>query len=90
MGLSEIIETETQKILSGSDVKEVFDRLARGIKAVEDSIHAACGKKFMLDPRYGYIHSCPTNLGTGMRASVHVTLPGKNLHCAISISSLEC
>ena len=30
----------------------------------------------MLDPRYDYIHSCPTNLGTGMRASVHVTLPG--------------
>ena len=26
--------------------------------------------------RYGYIHSCPTNLGTGMRASVHVDLPG--------------
>merc|ERR1712008_652797 len=24
----------------------------------------------------GYIHSCPTNLGTGMRASVHVDLPG--------------
>merc|ERR1711868_298441 len=22
------------------------------------------------------IHSCPTNLGTGMRASVHVDLPG--------------
>merc|ERR1711988_1576792 len=22
--------------------------------------------------KYGYIHSCPTNLGTGMRASVHV------------------
>ena len=27
-------------------------------------------------PRYGYLHSCPTNLGTGMRASVHVDLPG--------------
>ena len=26
--------------------------------------------------RYGYIHACPTNLGTGMRASVHVDLPG--------------
>ena len=26
--------------------------------------------------RYGYLHSCPTNLGTGMRASVHVDLPG--------------
>ena len=30
----------------------------------------------MLDPNYGFIHSCPTNLGTGMRASVHVDLPG--------------
>merc|ERR1712073_151779 len=29
-----------------------------------------------LDAKYGYIHSCPTNLGTGMRASVHVDLPG--------------
>merc|ERR1711978_629619 len=24
-----------------------------------------------VDAKYGYIHSCPTNLGTGMRASVH-------------------
>merc|ERR1711890_122033 len=54
---------------SGGDVKAVFDRLARGIKAES-------GKDFMLDPKYGYIHSCPTNLGTGMRASVHVDLPG--------------
>jgi len=23
----------------------------------------------MLDERLGYLHSCPTNLGTGMRAS---------------------
>ena len=34
------------------------------------------GREFMLDPKYGFIHSCPTNLGTGMRASVHVDLPG--------------
>merc|ERR1711872_937871 len=33
-------------------------------------------KVLALDERYGYIHSCPTNLGTGMRASVHVDLPG--------------
>ena len=37
---------------------------------------AESGKDFMLDPKYGYLHSCPTNLGTGMRASVHVDLPG--------------
>ena len=30
----------------------------------------------MLDAKYSYVHSCPTNLGTGMRASVHVDLPG--------------
>jgi len=72
-------EEDQLRIISmqqGADVKEVFDRLARGIKAVEESIYKECQKRFMLDPRYGYIHSCPTNLGTGMRASVHVTLPG--------------
>ena len=30
----------------------------------------------MLHPKLGYLHSCPTNLGTGMRASVHIDLPG--------------
>jgi len=61
---------------SGGDVKMVFDRLARGIKAVQDSVKKESGKDFMLDPKYGFIHACPTNLGTGMRASVHVDLPG--------------
>merc|ERR1712126_789600 len=61
---------------SGGDVRAVFDRLARGIKAVGDSVRAESGREFMLDEKYGYIHSCPTNLGTGMRASVHVDLPG--------------
>ena len=77
----------------GGDVKGVFERLSRGIKAVQDSVKAESGKvsvsavspgsllklnsqDFMLDPKYGYLHSCPTNLGTGMRASVHVDLPG--------------
>merc|ERR1712226_1166349 len=54
----------------------VFERLARGIKSVGDSVKAEIGKDFCLDEKYGYIHSCPTNLGTGMRASVHVDLPG--------------
>lgn len=73
-------EEDQLRIISmeqGSNVKSVFERLARGIDAVEKSISEA-GKKFMFDEKYGYIHSCPTNLGTGMRASVHVTLPGWN------------
>merc|ERR1712045_946810 len=60
----------------GGDVKGVFSRLSRGIKAVGDSVKAESGKEFALSEQYGYIHSCPTNLGTGMRASVMIDLPG--------------
>merc|ERR1712212_870225 len=77
--LTWVNEEDQLRIISmqaGGDVKGVFDRLARGIKAVGDSVKAESGKDFALDERYGYIHSCPTNLGTGMRASVHVDLPG--------------
>merc|ERR1719418_196133 len=62
-------EEDQLRIISmqkGGDVKGVFERLARGIKAVGDSVKAESGKDFQI----------PTNLGTGMRASVHVDLPG--------------
>merc|ERR1719228_2466379 len=77
--LTWVNEEDQLRIISmqmGGDVKGVFERLARGINAVEESVKAESGKGFMLDEKYGYIHSCPTNLGTGMRASVHVDLPG--------------
>ena len=77
--LTWVNEEDQLRIISmqkGGDVKQVFDRLARGIKAVEDSVKKESGHDFMNDPKYGYIHSCPTNLGTGMRASVHIDLPG--------------
>merc|ERR1712205_221332 len=77
--LTWVNEEDQLRIISmqkGGDVRAVFDRLARGIKAVEESVKAESGKDFMLDAKYGYVHSCPTNLGTGMRASVHVDLPG--------------
>merc|ERR1719283_209553 len=77
--LTWVNEEDQLRIISmqmGGDVKGVFDRLSRGISAVGDSVKKESGKDFMLDPKYGYIHSCPTNLGTGMRASVHVDLPG--------------
>merc|ERR1712027_178522 len=72
-------EEDQLRIISmqkGGDVKGVFERLARGIKAVGDSVKAESGKDFQISPKFGYIPSCPTNLGTGMRASVHVDLPG--------------
>merc|ERR1712062_241810 len=76
-------EEDQLRIISmqkGGDVKGVFERLARGIKAVGDSVKAESGKDFLLSPKFGYIHSYPTNLGTGMRASVHVDLPGWTNH----------
>merc|ERR1712129_514068 len=72
-------EEDQLRIISmqqGGDVKGVFQRLAKGIQAVHDSVKAESGKDFQLSEKYGYLHSCPTNLGTGMRASVHVDLPG--------------
>merc|ERR1711976_995160 len=74
-----VTEEDQTRIISmqkGGDVKGVFSRLARGIKAVQESVKAESGKDYALSEQYGYIHSCPTNLGTGMRASVHVDLPG--------------
>merc|ERR1712051_513288 len=72
-------EKDQLRIISmqkGGDVKGVFERLARGIKTVQDSVKAESGKDFQLSEKFGYIHSCPTNLGTGMRASVHCDLAG--------------
>lgn len=59
----------------GSDVNKVFDRLCRLIASVEKSVGEK-GKTFAHHERFGYLGSCPSNCGTGMRASVHVHLPG--------------
>merc|ERR1712184_99088 len=78
-----INEEDQLRIISmqkGGDVLGVFKRLARGINAVANSVKEESGKGFMLDEKYGYVHSCPTNLGTGMRASVHIDLPGWTKH----------
>merc|ERR1712112_245649 len=78
-----INEEDQLRIISmenGGNVKGVFERLCNGIKMVQDSVKKECGKDFCLDNKYGYIHSCPTNLGTGTRASVHIDLPGWTKH----------
>ena len=49
----------------------VFDRLERALGAVS----TLDGLSFVASERYGAVTSCPTNLGSGMRASVHVPLP---------------
>jgi hypothetical protein len=76
-------EEDQLRIISmqqGGDVKGVFERLARGIAAVGECVQKESGKGFMLDEKYGYVHSCPTNLGTGMRASVHCRMAEEARH----------
>lgn len=53
----------------GADIRAVFERLCRA------ATHIETVAKFARDDHLGYITSCPTNLGTAMRASVHINLP---------------
>jgi len=55
----------------GTILNEVFDRLKAAIDVVEGLIDGGCA----YSPDYGVVTSCPTNIGTGMRASVHIPLP---------------
>ena len=50
----------------GGDVKGVYERLFHRIKTVGDTVNAESSKKFMLDPKYGYLHSCQPNMGMGI------------------------
>jgi arginine kinase len=53
----------------GAGIKEVFDRLCRAAAHIETKC------EFARSDHLGYITSCPTNLGTALRASVHIKLP---------------
>jgi len=55
----------------GTKLNEVFDRLREALNVVE----SIPGISFAKDDTYGYVTSCPSNLGTGMRASVHIKVP---------------
>ena len=58
----------------GADLKAAFARYCRLIVEL-DTIIKNTDDAFMFSNKYGYITSCPSNLGTTMRASVHVQLP---------------
>lgn len=58
----------------GGNMKQVFDRFCEGLKLVENSVRKQ-GYDFMWNEHLGYILTCPSNLGTGLRAGVHVKLP---------------
>ena len=65
-------EEDQLRIISmqqGADIGAVFSRLAIAAASIEKVA------SFAHDESLGYITSCPTNLGTALRASVHIALP---------------
>jgi len=51
------------------DISTCFNRLAKGVALIENRL------TFAFSNHLGYLAACPSNLGTAMRASVHVKLP---------------
>ena len=62
-----------QCILGGNRIDEAYRR----ISDVDDMLSAA--NKVAFDPKLGYLTACPTNVGTGLRASALMFLPGLGL-----------
>ena len=60
-------------VLQGN-VKEVFERWAKAINNIEESLKKA-NYSFAYNDHLGYITTCPSNVGTGLRASVMLKLP---------------
>jgi creatine kinase/arginine kinase len=67
-----INEEDHLRIISmdrGGDIMGTYDRLSRALAFLEKRL------PFARDSNLGYLTSCPSNLGTGMRAGVHIRLP---------------
>jgi len=67
-----ISEEDSMRIISmqkGADIGEVFNRLSIALSLINEKL------EFAFDNVRGYHTTCPTNLGTAMRASVHIAIP---------------
>jgi creatine kinase len=70
-------EEDHMRIISmqkGADIKAVFTRFCKAVGQVENVVKAE-GYDFMHNDHLGYILTCPSNLGTGLRASVMIKVP---------------
>ncbi|MBV95258.1 Creatine kinase B-type, partial [Eschrichtius robustus] len=63
----------------GGNMKEVFTRFCNGLTQIE-TLFKSKNYEFMWNPHLGYILTCPSNLGTGLRAGVHIKLPHLGKH----------
>merc|ERR550534_2095363 len=78
-----INEEDHMRVISmqkGGNIKEVFERWCRGLRNIEKNV-LDDGWEYQYNDHLGYISTCPSNLGTGMRAGVHIRLPYLSQHC---------
>jgi len=78
-----INEEDHMRVISmqkGGNLKEVFERWCRGLRNIEKNV-LDDGWEYQYNDHLGYIATCPSNLGTGMRAGVHIRLPYLSQHC---------
>ena len=58
----------------GADIQGAYFRYCKAMNEIRSQLKFD-GHEFMYSERLGYISTCPSDLGTGMRASVHIKLP---------------
>lgn len=67
-----------QCIAAGLNLDECFEYAEKIDNILEDKL------SYAFDEKLGYLTACPTNLGTGMRASVMLHLPGLTMNNEMS------
>lgn len=81
MSISVMINEEDhlreQCIIKGLHLKNAYSRISEIDNKINHSI------KFAYDEQLGYLTACPTNLGTGLRASVMLFLPAITINGAM-------
>ena len=55
----------------GFNLNEVFNNLKAALDEIENLIEGGCA----FSDEFGVVTSCPTNIGTAMRASIHIKIP---------------
>ncbi|MDR0958124.1 MAG: protein arginine kinase [Clostridiales bacterium] len=67
--LNEEDHVRIQAVCSGDDIEQAYVAASQADDLIENSVDYA------FDAKFGYLTSCPTNAGTGMRASFMLHLP---------------
>ncbi|XP_002732950.1 creatine kinase M-type-like [Saccoglossus kowalevskii] len=77
--INEEDHTRVISMQKGGNMKEVFTRFCNGLNEVEKLITKE-GHSYMWNEHLGYVLTCPSNLGTGLRGGVHLKIPKVSAH----------